>query len=146
MKKELFGTRIFKGMFPFVLTVLLIAVSFPSCQKNEILPEIDPQSELNQSGQLKSASISIAGIDLMIQRIETYLSQGILESGLANAFTVKLENAKKSVEKGNMQASINQIRALMNQIEGLINAEKIDTATGENIIFYLKLLAGKNPT
>lgn len=146
MEKKLFVKRIYKGMLPFVLTVLLMTFTFQSCQKDELLTGIDPESGLNQDGQLKSASITAAGIDLMIQRIAGYLSEGTLESGLANAFTVKLENAGKSLEKGNEEASVNQVHALLNQVEGLMNAGKIDTLTGEEIIFYLKVLVGENPT
>ncbi|MGD9931739.1 MAG: FISUMP domain-containing protein [Mangrovibacterium sp.] len=146
MEKKLFQKSIFKGIFPFVLSVLLLAVSFQSCQKDEILPGYDPESELNQSGLLKSAFISAEDIDAVIQRIQSYLSAGDLESGLANAFIVKLENAKKSLEKGNEEASINQVQALFNQVEGLLNAGKIDASTGEGIIFDLKVLVGENPT
>jgi len=146
MKKELFEKKIIKGMFPFVFAAVLISVSFQACQKDEILPEVNSGTAAVQANQLKSATFSTSDIDLLIVKIENYLNEGNLEPGLANAFTVKLENAKKSLEKGNEKASINQLQALINQLKGLVTDGTIETSIGEGLIYELRLLAGETPT
>lgn len=146
MKKELFLKKIIKGKFPLVFAIVLISVSFQACQKDEILSNTDSEAAVNQPNLLKSATISDSDIDAVIVKIENYLNEGGLESGLANAFTVKLENAKKSLEKGNEKASTNQLQALINQLKDLVADGTIETSIGEGLIYELRLLAGETPT
>jgi len=146
MKKKLFEKKIIKGLFPLILAIVLVSVSFQACEKDELLQNNDSQTELNQANLLKSASISAGDIDALITKIENFIISGDLESGLANAFIIKLENAKKSLEKGNEQASTNQLQALMNQVKGLLEAGTIEASISGGIIFDLKVMAGENPT
>lgn len=53
MKKKLFEKKIFKGMIPFVLAVVLISVSFQACQKDEVLVQEEPAGMV-----LKSALVA----------------------------------------------------------------------------------------
>ena len=53
MGKKLFEKKIFKGMIPLVLAVVLISVSFQACQKDEISGQEEPAGMV-----LKSASIA----------------------------------------------------------------------------------------
>lgn len=146
MGKKFFEKRIIKGMIPFVFVIVLISAVFQSCQKDDILQSVNPETETIQANQLKSATITTDDIVGLIRKIIHYLEVGDLESDLANAFIVKLENAKKSLEKGNEKASTNQLQALMNQVKGLKEAGAIEASIGEGIIFDLKVMAGENPT
>lgn len=134
-----------QSMIPVVLIAILLSVSFHSCQKDESVLNASPASNVIENGQLKSASISVVLIDKLISAISGFVISGDLESGIANALIAKLENTKRSIEKGNESAAINQFQAVANQVEVLVGAGKINTTIGEGIIFDVKALAGENP-
>jgi len=135
-----------KSLIPVVLIAVLFSVSFNSCQKDESILNASPADGLIQNGQLKSASISVPLIDDLISKINGYVSSGDLETGIANALISKLENAKKSLDKGNDGAATNQLQAVANQLDGLVGAGQLDSTIGEGLIFDLQALTGENPT
>lgn len=135
-----------KNLVPVVLIAVLFSVSFNSCQKDENVLNTSMADNVIQKGQLKSASISAVLIDDLISKINGYVSSGELDPGIANALVSKLENAKKSLDKGNDGAATNQLQAVANQVDGLVGADQLDSIIGEGLIFDLQALAGENPT
>ena len=136
-------------IIPVVLIAVLLSVTFQSCQKDEGI------LDAGQADQLKSASISSASqsssistvlINNLISKINGYVTSGELQSGIANALVSKLENAIKSVDKGNEKPAMNQLQAAINQVDGLVGAGTVDTTIGNGIIFDIRALAGENPT
>jgi len=136
-------------IIPVVLIAVLLSVTFQSCQKDEGI------LDAGQAGQLKSASISSASqsssistvlINNLISKINGYVTSGELQSGIANALVSKLENAIKSIDKGNEKPAMNQLQAAINQVDGLVGAGTVDTTIGNGIIFDIRALAGENPT
>jgi uncharacterized protein (TIGR02145 family) len=130
-------------MIPIVLISVLFSVSFHSCQKDESILSANSEADVNQSGQLKSATISTDDIDALILKIENYVITGHLEPGIANSLISKLENAKKSLEKGNEIPAMNQLQAVINELEDLIGAGTIDAAIGEELIYDVKVITGE---
>ncbi|MFO7671203.1 MAG: fibrobacter succinogenes major paralogous domain-containing protein [Bacteroidales bacterium] len=135
-----------RRIIPFVLITILFSVSFHSCQKDESILSANTEADVIQSGQFKSATNSNDFIVALILKIENYVTSGDLEPGIANALISKLENAIKSLEKGNEQAANNQLQAVVRQLESLVGNGNIDSEVGEEIIFDTKVIAGENPT
>ncbi|GET20339.1 uncharacterized protein (TIGR02145 family) [Prolixibacter denitrificans] len=136
-------------IIPIVLIAVLFSVTFQSCQKDESILNAAP------GGQLKSASISTVSqsssistvlITNLISKINGYVTKGELQSGIANALVSKLKNVIKSVDKGNEKPAMNQLQAVINQVDGLVGSDTIDTTIGNGIIFDIRALAGENPT
>jgi hypothetical protein len=127
-----------KSVIPVMIVAVLMSVTFNSCQKNEVPAELNEE----QNVTLKSAEISAADIDAVIERINEYVDWGMLEPGLANSLTSKLENAKKTLEKGMEKAAMNQLQAVINQLEDLVREGTIDAEMGEDLIMYTKVAAG----
>lgn len=137
--------RLFKCALQFASLSLLILV-FTACQKDEIILNSDSETELTQTGQLKSAGASISYIEGLIQQIEDYVTSGDLEPGIANSLISKLENAKNKLEKGNEKAAMNLLQAVLSQLESLVGNGTIDSEVGEEIIFDTEVIAGESPT
>lgn len=135
-----------QSMIQTVLIFVLIFGTFYSCQEDETVLVRNPETLTSESGQLKSATISIAAIDALILKIENYVNDGDLAPGIANALISKLENAKKSLEKGNEKAAMNQLQAVVSQLESLVGNGIVDSEVGEEIIFETEVIAGDNPT
>ena len=146
MEKKLFEKRIINRMIPYVFAVVLISVSFQACQKDEILLNDNIENEVIQSIQLKSATISTGAIDALIDKIENYETEGVLDSKLANVFIKELENVKKSLDKGNKKAAENLLQAIIYQLEGMMKAGNIETSIGEGLISQLESMVGEYPT
>lgn len=124
-----------------ILLLFLITFLFTSsCQKEE---QVIMDSDSVSVNQLKSGTVSAAEIDELITKIEGYVTDGDLEPGIANSLILKLNNAKKSLEKGNERAAANQLRAVQNQLEDLVSEGTIDTTIGEDIISDVKEIQGE---
>jgi hypothetical protein len=74
-------------------------------------------------------------IDDLIKR----LGQINLNKGVANSFISKLENAKKSIEKGNIDAALNQLNAFMKEIEAK-GGKIISTKDADDLISFAELV------
>ncbi len=118
-----------------VVIAVALSVSFQSCQKDESILNAIPEDDLIKSGQLKNATIYTESIDALILEIEGFVTTGDLKHGNANALISKLENAIKSLEKGNGNAAMNQLHAVANQVEGMVGAGKIDATIGAGLIY-----------
>ena len=135
---------IVQSIIPIVLAAFLFSISFHSCQKEENILEKNQEYVIPQSNNLKSI-IYPTEIDILIIKIEDYVTNGDLKQGIANAMISKLTNAKKSIEKGNEKLAVNSIFAIVQQLESLIINGIIDSAIGEDIIFDVRLITGENP-
>ena len=122
-----------KTLFKLLVIALVISAG-SSCQKDEIMLDTKLQNEMTQSNQLKNSNISISSIDEIIQLIEKYVSEGILDEGISKSLISKLENAKKSLTKGNEKAASNQLKAVINAINELIEEGIITEEDGADII------------
>lgn len=113
--------------------LLLFAVFMFSCQE-EINPVTENNVNTEQLADLKSAAITVSEIDALIEKIEGYAASGMIEPGIANSLISKLENAKKSLGKGNHKAVLNQVEAVINQLGALADTGTIDDGLGEELL------------
>ncbi len=126
--------------------IFLVLLVCTTCTKDEALLTPDGERSALKAAPVENAPISIDAIDALILKIENYVSIGDLEPGIANSLISKLENAKKSLEKGNEVAAMNQLQSVLNQLENLVGNGIIDPEVGEEIIFDTEVIAGENPT
>ena len=125
--------------------IFLVLMVCTTCTKDEALLTPDGELSALKKAKVENATISVAAIDALIQKIEDYVPAE-LEPGIANSLISKLENAKKSLEKGNEKAAMNQLQAVINQLNGLVGAGAIDIAIGEELIFDVKVITGECTT
>lgn len=87
---------------------------------------------------LKSRSITLSStsnyLSELIGTIEEMLNDGLLNAGNANALIVKINNAIKSIEKGNINASNGQLNAFIFAVEDFINTGIIPIESGQALI------------
>jgi len=67
----------------------------------------------------------------LVAIIEQYNDDGKLNNGQTNALTKKLDNALKSIDKGNLTAAVNQIEAFQNQVAALVNSGALSEEEGD---------------
>jgi hypothetical protein len=67
-------------------------------------------------------------------QIGNLVSAGVLEAGLANALTSKLEAARQQLDRGNVRAAINQLGALINQVNASMQAGDLSSPDGTRMI------------
>jgi uncharacterized protein (TIGR02145 family) len=95
------------------------------------------ESESNSSDinslELTSSSTVNYLMDL-INTIESMAEDRLLNKGNANALIVKIENAIKSIEKGNTNAFSGQLNALINEVEDFIDNGVLTKTEGETLI------------
>jgi len=74
--------------------------------------------------------------------IATLVLEGVIDSDLENSLSVKLENAEKSADKDNICAAVNQLEALVNQVNAQRDTplleKKISDEAAEAIIAYVE--------
>lgn len=75
-----------------------------------------------------------APLDVLIGMVDELRLDGALNDGNANALTVKLENAQKSVTKGNTAAAVNKIEAFVNEVNALRSARKLNDDQADELI------------
>jgi len=73
-------------------------------------------------------------IDDLITQVQQLYSDGVLNSGQANSLIVKLNAAKKSLNKGQTNTAINQIQAFINQVYDFIDEEVLTPEQGGKLI------------
>ena len=66
-----------------------------------------------------------------IGNLSSQIASSNLSQGDKQSLTVSLENALKSMEKGNARAAANQLNAFIHKVEDLLNNGLIDAATGQ---------------
>ena len=60
--------------------------------------------------------------EALVTQVEALATEGTLGHGEANSLTSTLDSALKSLEKGNFGAASNQLLALTNKVQALINS------------------------
>lgn len=75
--------------------------------------------------QVRSPQMQADGIKALIQQ---WKADGKINSGIANSMTVKVENALKSYDKGNLNAAEGQLGALKNEINAKVKPGGLTSA------------------
>jgi predicted extracellular nuclease len=78
----------------------------------------------------------------LIDDIQEFLDDGVLNGGQANAFTSKLENALDKLAKGNTNAAANELGAFINQVEDFVAEGILTPEQGDHLIKAATLLVG----
>ena len=105
--------------FLVLLIAVVSAVLMFSCQSEE---QDFTVTETEQDLPVLKSAINTDYLTDLIEAINSLVDDGVLNRGNANALISKIENALKSIEKGNEGAAGNQISSFLNQIEALINS------------------------
>ena len=66
--------------------------------------------------------------------MEDLADAGALNGGQANSLISKLENAQASLDRGRVNAAINQLNAFINEVMSLVADGVLDPAEGEALI------------
>lgn len=119
-------------IIPAIVSFLIFSVPFHACQKEESM--LDQEEGNVLAFQLKSGAITTSEIDAVIEKIKDYVISGDITPGIANSLIVKLENAKRSLDRGNEKALMNQLNAVTNQLNNLVTNGAIDESIGEELI------------
>jgi hypothetical protein len=83
---------------------------------------------INPDGSIVYTPIGIDDLMAALQGL------GSLNAGQRNSLLVKLENAKRSLGRGNREAAAGQLRAFINEIEALQRSGRIDATTAAQLI------------
>ena len=75
---------------------------------------------------------SLTGLNSML---ETLVNQGVIDAVLKNSLLSKVANAEKSADKENIDAAINKLEALINEINAQ-RGKKISEDAAAEIIVY----------
>ena len=113
-----------------ILVLLFVALS-SACKKDDPAAEDDLPEEVVELQEDVGSLITI---------IEDYVASGNLNAGVANSLISKLQNAQKSLEKGNYNAAISQLQTCLKQIEDLVKKGDIDQTVGEELIAGIRLM------
>jgi DNA/RNA endonuclease G (NUC1) len=73
-------------------------------------------------------SVVEAGMQDELAMIEALVATGKIDEGNANALTSKLEAAAASIERGNLTAAVNQLGALLNQLDAMTRSRRLEIA------------------
>jgi hypothetical protein len=73
-------------------------------------------------------------IDLIGGAVEELVSQGILDTGEANALTVKLDAVKRRIDQGKMKSAVNMLGSFVNQVNALVNSGRLSEADARVLI------------
>ena len=72
--------------------------------------------------------------EMLITTIDSLKNAGILNAGNANSLKSKLNNALDKISQGKINAAINILNAFKNQINALVNSNKLTPAQGEALV------------
>lgn len=111
---------------------LLAAVPLVACVDRES-PTAPVAEGLAPSLSLIDYSTPQTIITGLIEEVGELVLSGTLSNGEGNALSSKLENALKSLEKGNLEAFANQLEAFVNQVEALMRSKRL-AAEGQHLI------------
>ncbi|MFC1989937.1 hypothetical protein ACFLVW_05195 [Chloroflexota bacterium] len=89
------------------------------------------------------AVIALAGyVPMLVSGLIDDIEEMTLPQGIENSLISKLENALKSLEKGNDGAAINQLNAFINEVEAQ-SGKNITEDDADSIIFEVLVLISK---
>jgi predicted phage tail protein len=73
-------------------------------------------------------------IQMLITTIDSLVNAGILGNGNGNSLKVKLNGALEKINQEQYQAAINKLNAFNNEVQALIQAEKLTPVQGQYLI------------
>ena len=76
------------------------------------------------------------------QRVQEYIDSGDVDAKIGKSLQSKLENAAKSLEKGNLEAASNQLDAFANEVEAQYG-KKISEAAADELIARAQAIIGR---
>jgi len=79
-------------------------------------------------------SAAIDALDDLIQKTRTVAAANGLNGGQINSLTVKLDNAIKSLERGDATPAINQIGAYINQVEAFARSGRLANTDAADLV------------
>ena len=110
--------------------ICLLGFMMATCQKQDL--------NSDSGTELKSRSVTLSSTSNYLQdligTIEQMFNDGLLDQGNANALIVKINNAIKSIAKGNINASDGQLNAFINETEEFIDAGIIAMEDGRELV------------
>lgn len=118
----------------FAFLAFLFFTTLPSCQKDDAFTQDLMISKTESSSVIMNPSELSVYLSDLVSKIETLVIDGFLSEGNANSLISKIENAIKSIEKGNFNSFTGQISALINEVEDYIETGTIPTEEGQKII------------
>jgi len=71
---------------------------------------------------------------ILLGRVRDIVTAGVLSNGEGNSLTSKLENAMRQMDRGNANASSNELNAFINEVNSLIKSRRISQAQGQPLI------------
>ncbi len=125
-----FGQKAVWLIFSAILIFVIVAFT-AACKKDDPAPDDDLPEEVVELQE---------EVGSLITKIENYVASGNLNAGIANSLISKLQNAQKSLEKGNLNAAISQLQTCLKQIEDLVKKGDIDQTVGEELIAGIRLM------
>jgi hypothetical protein len=75
-----------------------------------------------------------AAIQLLVNDVETLVLEGEVTKGRANGLLSKLRATIASLDRGRTKAGCNQLRAFVNQVNGLVRAGRLSIEAGQELI------------
>ena len=114
----------------FILCSLLLILS---CQKEDDFCFPTESDVQIQNHQLKT-SFNTDPLFSLIDLIGDLQIAGDLKKGQANSLISKIENAIKSIEKGNLNAATGQLNSFIKGVEGMIKKGALDDILGYSMI------------
>lgn len=92
----------------------------------------DPPGGTEEPPDEDGSTYSVTGLASMT---EAFIEDGSIDKRMKSSLLSKLDNAKASIEKGNMHAAVNQLEAMIKQINAQ-RGKKIADAAADGMIAY----------
>lgn len=141
------GTKIFNNVPAGIYSIVEEAQLLEGIELSDILisdPSGGSSSQLNfrrvlinlAAGETVEVTFisDITIIEDLLTDVEGLLLDGVLNSGQANALTVKLQNAKNRFDEGKITAALNLLNAFINQVSDFIQNGLLSPAQGQSLI------------
>ncbi|HLW64605.1 MAG TPA: Ig-like domain repeat protein [Gemmataceae bacterium] len=81
-------------------------------------------------------------LSVIITQVQTMVTNGVLDSGNANALITKLNNAITSLNSGNTITGDNQLNAFINQTNAFVQSGKLDSTDAQTLVSDIDLAIG----
>jgi len=113
-----------------IALICLFGLMMATCQKQDLNSDTD----FELKALSLESSITTDYLTELKGDIETMVNDGLLSRGNGNALIVKINNAIKSIAKGNMNASDGQLNAFIYATEEFISTGVIPAEEGQELI------------
>jgi len=70
----------------------------------------------------------VQGIERAMEMVAQLAAGGLLNHGNANSLTTKLENAKRQLERGHVTPAVNQLEALLHELDAMVRSGRLSAA------------------